>query len=109
MIKSRMSSARQAVQRADNFTGFGNRPDFTPSHQHVLPSGMTLSTWGNRKKPVSGISYMSTHSIRPMVSHKCVSVLMKLALRATLRQSGVFTIEDCAPLWEAVYTVVVRS
>ena len=46
-----MSSARQAVHRADNFTGFGKRPDLTPSHQQVLPSGITLSTCGNRKKP----------------------------------------------------------
>jgi hypothetical protein len=37
LINRRMSSARQAVHRADNFTGFGKRPDLTPSHQHVLP------------------------------------------------------------------------
>ena len=39
LINSRMSSVRQAVHRADNFIGFGNRPDFTPSHQQVLPTG----------------------------------------------------------------------
>lgn len=55
-----MSSARHAVHRADNFTGFGKRPDFTPSHQHVFPRGMTLSTCDNRKNPVSGIYCIST-------------------------------------------------
>ena len=58
-IKSRMSSARQAVQRADSLIGFGKRPDLTPSHQLVFPSGMTLRTCGKRRKPVSGISYIS--------------------------------------------------
>src|SRR4051812_20867539 len=55
-----MSSARHAVHRADSFTGFGNRPDLTPSHQQVLPSGITLSTCGNRKNPVCGISCIAT-------------------------------------------------
>ncbi len=36
-INSRMSSTFQAVHRADNFTGIGKRPDFTPAHQLVLP------------------------------------------------------------------------
>jgi len=54
-----MSSARQAVHRADNLTGFGKRPDFTPSHQLVLPRGITLNTCGNRTNPVSGISCIS--------------------------------------------------
>jgi hypothetical protein len=53
-----MSSARHAVHRSDSLTGFGKRPDFTPSHQQVLPRGMTLNTWGNRKNPVSGMSYI---------------------------------------------------
>lgn len=56
LISSLMSSARQAVQRSESLTGFGNRPVLTPSHQHVLPRGMILRTWGNRRKPVSGIS-----------------------------------------------------
>src|SRR5713101_1459163 len=55
-----MSSARHAVHRADNFTGFGKRPDLTPSHQLVLPRGITLNTCVNRKNPVSGISCIST-------------------------------------------------
>jgi len=50
-----MSSAFQATQRADSFIGLGKRPDFTPSHQHVLPSGITIKTCVNRTKPVSGI------------------------------------------------------
>jgi hypothetical protein len=44
VINRRMSSARQAVHRGDNFTGFGKRPDLTPSHQLVLPRGITLNT-----------------------------------------------------------------
>src|SRR5260370_31792764 len=51
-----MSSARQAVHRADNLIGFGKRPDLTPSHQLVLPRGITVNTCANRKNPVSGIS-----------------------------------------------------
>src|SRR5690349_21186957 len=62
-----MSSARQAVHRADNFTGFGKRPDLTPFHQHVLPSGITLNTCGNRKNPVSGIPCISTPPFCPNV------------------------------------------
>ena len=58
MINARISSARQAVHRADSFTGFGKRPAFTPSHQHVLPTGITLSTCGRRRNPVSGMSCM---------------------------------------------------
>ena len=56
-----MSSARQAVHRADNFTGFGKRPAFTPSHQLVLPRGITVNTCVNRKNPVSGISCISLY------------------------------------------------
>ena len=59
-----MSSARHAVHRADSLTGLGNRPDFTPSHQQVLPSGITLSTCGKRRKPVSGISFIVTSLLR---------------------------------------------
>ena len=44
LISSRMSSARQAVHLADSFTGFGKRPAFTPSHQQVLPRGITVNT-----------------------------------------------------------------
>jgi hypothetical protein len=55
-----MSSARQAVHLADSLMGLGKRPDLTPSHQHVLPSGMTLSTCVNRKNPVSGMSCIFT-------------------------------------------------
>src|ERR1051325_2448330 len=44
VISFPMSSARHAVQRAVSFTGFGNRPDRTPSHQHVFPRGITVNT-----------------------------------------------------------------
>ncbi len=40
-IRFRMSSTRQAVHRADIFIGFGNRPVLTPSHQQVLPMGIS--------------------------------------------------------------------
>lgn len=43
------------MQRADSFTGFGKRPDLTPSHQQVLPRGMTVKTCESRTNPVSGI------------------------------------------------------
>lgn len=59
LISSRISSARQAVHRGDSLTGFGYRPDLTPFHQLVLPRGITLSTCGKRRNPVSGISYIS--------------------------------------------------
>jgi hypothetical protein len=55
-----MSSAFHAVHRSDNLIGFGNRPDFTPAHQHVLPSGITVKIWANRKNPVSGIVCIPT-------------------------------------------------
>jgi hypothetical protein len=55
------------MHRADSLTGFGNRPDFTPSNQLVFPSGITLSTCGKRKNPVSGISCMSHYL--PFHSH----------------------------------------
>jgi len=55
LIKSRMSSAFQAVQRSDNFTGFGNRPDFTPAHQLVLQIGITVKICESRTNPVSGM------------------------------------------------------
>jgi hypothetical protein len=58
LISSRMSSARHAVHRADNLTGFGKRPDLTPSHQQVLPRGITQSTCDRRRNPVSGMSYI---------------------------------------------------
>jgi hypothetical protein len=50
-----MSSALQATHRADSFTGFGYRPDFTPAHQQDLPIGITVNTSDNRIKPISGI------------------------------------------------------
>ena len=50
------------MHRADSFTGFGKRPDFTPSHQQVFPRGMILNTCLNRKNPVSGISYIALTS-----------------------------------------------
>src|SRR5579872_5982421 len=84
LIRSRMSSARQAVHRAESFTGFGKRPDLTPSHQLVLPRGMTLSTCGNRKNPVSGISFIST-------LHCCRGTAPRL-IRAAPSQDG-FTLE----------------
>src|SRR5579872_1448346 len=55
-ISSRMSSTRQAVHRGVSLIGLGKRPDLTPSHQLVLPTGMTLSTCVSRKNPVSGMS-----------------------------------------------------
>jgi hypothetical protein len=67
LINACMSSARQAVQRADNFIGFGKRPDLTPFHQHVLPRGITLKTCRNRKNPVSGISCISKPPLSPNV------------------------------------------
>lgn len=48
-----MSSARQAVHLADSLRGFGKPPALSPSHQQVLPRGINLNTWGNRKNPVS--------------------------------------------------------
>ena len=70
-----MSSARQAVHRADNLTGFGKRPDLTPSHQLVLPSGITLNTCGNRKNPVCGISCISTSFSVPTSQTLTLSIL----------------------------------
>jgi len=82
-----MSSARHAVHLADNFTGFGKRPDLTPSHQLVLPRGITLSTCGNRKKPVSGISCMSRssslHSSYYIMA--CPKKSRRIALSASIR------------------------
>jgi hypothetical protein len=51
--------------------GLGNRPDFTPSHQHVLPMGITVNTCVNRKNPVSGMSCisMSVCAVRVAYSH----------------------------------------
>jgi hypothetical protein len=59
VISWRISSTRQTVHRAESLIGFGKRPDLTPSHQLVLPMGITLSTCGRRRNPVSGISYIS--------------------------------------------------
>jgi hypothetical protein len=39
-----MSSAFQAVQRGDNFTDFGKRPDLTPAHHDDLPTGISSKT-----------------------------------------------------------------
>lgn len=71
-IRFRMSSAFHAVQRADNLTGFGYRPDFTPAHQQDLPIGITVNTSDNRIKPISGIVNCITNlpnkisDLRPM-------------------------------------------
>src|ERR1700674_680937 len=86
-----MSAARQAVHLADSFTGLGKRPDFTPSHQQVLPRGITLNTCGRRKNPVSGISCISRVSLfnHPhlfcRISYFTRVVAMKMALKAGLR------------------------
>jgi hypothetical protein len=67
-----MSSARQAVHRVESFTGFGNRPDLTPSHQQDLPTGITVRTFRNRMNPISGIVNCITNlpkeisDLRPM-------------------------------------------
>ena len=54
-MKARMSSTRQAVVRSDSFTGFGNRPDFTPAHHVDFEIGMIVGMiCDNRTKPVSG-------------------------------------------------------
>jgi hypothetical protein len=73
------------MHRADSLTGFGNRPDFTPSNQLVFPSGITLSTCGKRKNPVSGISCTS-HSL-PFHSHSTTGTWQmsrRIALAASL-------------------------
>lgn len=85
-----MSSARQAVQRADSFIGFGNRPDFTPSHQLVLPKGITVNTCDRRKKPVSGMSCISKFFSLP-TSHTTISdpqLSRRNALTAGFRDFG---------------------
>ena len=84
-INSRMSSARQAVHRADNLTGFGKRPDLTPSHQLVLPSGITLNTCGNRKNPVCGISCISTSFSVPASQIRTLSIIGSRLRIHTLR------------------------
>jgi hypothetical protein len=72
LIRFRMSSARHAVQRLEIFTGLGKRPVFTPSHQHVLPMGITDKTSANRTNPISGIVNCITNlqkemsDLRPM-------------------------------------------
>ncbi len=84
-----MSSARHAVQRSESLIGFGNLPDLTPSHQQVLPSGMTSSTCRNLKKPVSGISRMAITLLKWLltatVADICVLVSRKVALAVALR------------------------
>jgi hypothetical protein len=65
-----MSSTRQTVIRGPSFTGWGNRPDFTPAHQVDLLTG--IGPLGARidaslKNPVSGREKWSgIDSLRPM-------------------------------------------
>lgn len=59
LISPRISSARHAVHLGVSLTGFGKRPDLTPSHQLVFPMGITLSTCSKRTNPVSGMSDIS--------------------------------------------------
>src|ERR1700722_6374683 len=81
-----MSSARQAVHRGDSFTGLGNRPDFTPCHQLVFPSGITLSTCGKRKNPVSGIlCILNSRPVHTLLVYHNMSVMSrKKRARASL-------------------------
>ncbi len=67
LITCRISSARQAVHRPDSLIGLGKRPDRTPSHQLVLPSGMKCNTRGSRKNPVSGSRKISVSGISCIV------------------------------------------
>lgn len=63
-MSARMSSTRHAVTRKPSLTGVGNRPSFTPAHQHVFLTGMIGGIGGvalglpmicdKRRKPVSG-------------------------------------------------------
>src|SRR5262249_51649438 len=68
-----MSSTLQTVTRGPSFTGLGNRPSLTPSHQRDFLTGMSGGTggsafgspriWGSLKSPVSGKRRIS-HSSR---------------------------------------------
>ncbi len=56
-VKPPLSSTRQAVMRGPSFTGFGKRPDLTPTHQVDLLTGIGpfgARIEGRRTKPVSG-------------------------------------------------------
>jgi hypothetical protein len=88
LISWRMSSARQAVHRGESLTGLGKRPDLTPSHQLVLPMGITLSTCGSRRNPVSGRSCIAEHRsfatldctiTKPLMSRRIVGSACVLA------------------------------
>lgn len=62
-----MSSARHAVVRSVSFTGFGNRPDLTPSSHDVRLIGINAGIfrflspmiWYSLRYPVSGIVIVS--------------------------------------------------
>src|SRR5204863_460167 len=43
-MRLRISSTRHAVMRGPSLTGFGNRPDLTPSHQQLFLTGMIGGT-----------------------------------------------------------------
>jgi hypothetical protein len=43
---ARISDSRQAVQRSDNLTGFGYRPDLTPAHHVDFETGMIAGMGG---------------------------------------------------------------
>lgn len=54
LIQLRMSSARQAVTRADSLTGAGNVPASTRRQSVDLEMGTKFNTCACRRKPVSG-------------------------------------------------------
>ncbi len=61
-----MSSTRHAVMRGPSFTGFGNRPLFTPAHQVDLltgigPRGAKMDA--SRRKPVAERSSNSSSNV----------------------------------------------
>ena len=67
-ISFRISSTYQHVQRADNFTGFGYLPDFTPAHHELLLIGiiggipflLSPRICHNLSSPLSGRMYFVT-------------------------------------------------
>jgi hypothetical protein len=59
-MSCRISSTRHAVVRGPSLTGFGKRPDLTPSHHVERPTGMgpmgaTMEL--SRRKPIRGRSW----------------------------------------------------
>ena len=55
-INAWISSARQTVMRGPNLIGCGNRPDRTPDHHVVLPTGIGpgANIWCKRTNPKAG-------------------------------------------------------